>query len=301
MRTRALRDPFAVSAPPDRRTAAVPSPPFMVTRSLHSLTFVALLGTLVGCEQLIGIDDVAPAPMVDAPPPVDAASDVDASIDAAPGAALEATWSLREREQAGVCPNGAEVTALYICPGICPPGATPRIETTACAATGSFSLPGAGAPGQPLEPGLYTVWVRLTDGAGTARFAESAHQPVAIPQDGATQRLEFPIQATLGQVEVSWRLIGAQSGMTLVCTGVGGEDGVSILVTLQNNQAFESVVDCEPGMGLGPLVPIGSHTVALALLRGSQSIGDSAAAPIAVTYGNELVSLGQRTIRVDGL
>jgi hypothetical protein len=299
---RAPRGPFAVSAARDQDGRAVRWSRFMVIRSLRCLSFVALLVPLVGCEQLIGIDDVSPAPSVDAPPsPVDAAAEPDAPVDAPPGPALEVTWSLREREQPGACPTGASVAALYICPGTCPAGATPRIETTACTPTGSFTLAGAAAPGPVLEPGLYTVWVRLTDGAGTARFAESTHEPVAIPQDGTTQRLDFPIQATLGQVEVSWRLVGATSGSTLTCAQVAGEDGVSILVTFANGQAAESVVDCEPGVGRGPLVPIGSHTVALALLREGQNIGDSAAAPIAVTYGNEVVPLGQRTIGVDGL
>jgi hypothetical protein len=274
----------------------------MVLRFLRVLSFVAPLASLVGCEQLIGIDDVSPAPSVDAPPPpVDAAAGPDAPVDAPPGPALEVTWSLRERDQPAACPSGASVAALYICPGTCPAGATPRIETTTCTATGTFTLAGAGAPGPVLEPGLYTVWVRVTDGAGTARFAESTHEPVAIAQDGTTQRLDFPIQATLGQVEVSWRLVGATSGSTLTCAQVAGEDGVSILVTSANGDAAESFVDCEPGVGRGPLVPIGSHTVALSLLRAGLNIGDSAAAPIAVTYGNELVPLGQRTIGVDGM
>jgi hypothetical protein len=272
----------------------------MALRFLRCIPLVALLALLAACEQIIGIDDVSRGPGADAPPPVDA-SEFDAPLDAALAPALEVTWSLRERDAAGACPTGAPVAALHICPGTCPAGATPRIETTSCAATGSFTLAGAGAPGPELEPGLYTVWVRLTDGAGTARFAESTHEPVAIAQDGATQRLDFPIQATLGQVEVSWRLVGATSGSTLTCAQVAGEDGVSILVTSADGDAAESLVDCEPGVGRGPLVPIGSHTVALSLLRGGLNIGDSAAAPIAVAYGNEVVPLGQRTIGVDGM
>ena len=210
------------------------------------------------------------------------------------------TWSLKSTDAGGNtiaagCPAGADTATLFALAEGAPVSAAFSDKFDCIDGRGTMS---------DLEPGTYTVWVRLTDFGGGTRFAESGSQVVQV-FDGNVTPANYPeLYVDRAFFLVGWDITGRVSS----CAAAAGEDGVAIVATDSGGGLFDVTVDCEEGEGRQTISePIPSsltgaarYVVSLSLLNGAQqSIGDSQPQPNkSLDYGNELEDLGILPINV---
>jgi hypothetical protein len=145
------------------------------------------------------------------------------------------------------------------------------------------------------DPGLYKMWVEITNDAETQLYAQSAAAYVDLSTGDASFNAEIVDNG--GYFSLAWSLSG--NGSSSSCSQVIGENGVSVLATVTGSaDAYEDLFDCEQGAAVTAALPHGSYTVATALLnQQDQSIGD---APVQtnriIDDPNEFVDLGTLVI-----
>jgi hypothetical protein len=195
----------------------------------------------------------------------------------------------------GACPAGADTITLF---------ALRAGDNPADAFQDKYLCTDGAGVLADLEPGNYTVWLQLNNHEGTVRFAESFSQDVTVFAGNVTST-PVDLYVDRGFVSVGWTLTGR---ITSCATANGG---VSILATNSGGaQAFDTVVDCEEGLGRETITqPIpsvgadprytGTYTVALSLLapQGGGALSATTTVPGAtVDYGNALESIGIKAI-----
>ena len=89
---------------------------------------------------------------------------------------------------------------------------------------------------------------------------------------------------------MTWTLV--DGGGAITC-GDAGSDGVEVLATLAGTtSATADIFNCTDGSATTSEVPIGTHTVVVNVLDGQTSLGQSMPREESITFGNELVDLG---------
>ena len=240
-------------------------------------------------------------------PPADVlpdAGDLDAPMITADGpdedGALNVTWDLRSTnaqrdEISAPCPAGATHAVIFSLPT---GGSTPYEDRWPCG-------DGAGTASD-LPAGEYQVWVRLSDGSGQTRYAESESRTVTVTAGGTATVPPFRIFVDRGFYRVGWTLRNA-GGTAVTCGSVAGLTQVSILATGAGANAWETLVPCAQGLApaLAITVPMPSeltaggaqYAIAIDLLN-AQGQSIASATPIApsparaLDYGNEIEDLG---------
>lgn len=217
---------------------------------------------------------------------------------------IQVSWALKSTDAAGNpiaagCPAGATTATLFALPTGAPPSSAFQ-DKYDC-------VDGGGLIGD-LDPGLYTVWVRLTDTSGATRFAESGSQDIQV-NAGGTQSAPYDIFVDRGFLMVGWNLTGrgtscaavANHGVGILATDGGGSArGFDTKVDCTEGEGRKTITDPIPSVGSGLPGVIGTYTVVVSLLNNlDQSIGD---APTqnnkTIDYGNEYEDLGILQINV---
>lgn len=210
---------------------------------------------------------------------------------------LGVTWSLvstdgNNNNIAGVCPAGADTVMVHATRA----GDTPYNSALNCA-------DGTG-PVLDLPEGTYTVWMEVTDHAGTTKFAQSAEQTISVTAD-VTTPINFSLYVDRAFFAASWNLTRASAPTT--CAAVAA-DKMSVLATVSGgSDGFDDDTTlCTAGEGGRQIittlpVPTGrSYTVVIAALNSAGlSIGDSA--PLtnkALAIGNTALDLGTVNIPI---
>lgn len=209
------------------------------------------------------------------------------------------TWALKSTDAGGNtipagCPAGGDSATLF---------ALREGAPISSAFSDTYDCVDGRGTMSDLEPGTYTVWVRLGTGLGESRVAESGSQVVQV-FDGNSTPATYDIYVDRAFFLVGWDITGRVSS----CATATGEDGVAITATDGGGGLFDVTVDCEEGEGRQTISePIPSsltgaarYVVTLSLLNAQQqSIGDSQPQPNkSLDYGNELEDLGILPINV---
>ena len=210
------------------------------------------------------------------------------------------TWDLRttnpERDEISApCPAGATHAVIYSLPT---DGSTPYEDRWPCS-------DGAGTASD-LPPGEYQVWVRLSDGSGQTRYAESERRTVTVTAGGNATVPPFRIFADRAFYRVGWNLRNA-GGTAVTCGQVAGLTQVSSRAPGDGANGWQTLVPCAQGLApaLAITVPMPSaltgggaqYNIAIGLLN-AQGQSIASAAPIvpsparALDYGNEIQDLG---------
>lgn len=145
----------------------------------------------------------------------------------------------------------------------------------------------------PLPLGTYTVWVNVIT-EDDLLWAQSFATDVTLDLEGEVVPLNFDILTDEGYLFATWTLTEEVTNDPLTCAEVGA-NGVSILSTLVDSggMGYDDIFACEDGEGTTSPLPIGDYTVVTTLLDDNDaSLGSSEARDVAITYGNELVDLG---------
>ena len=147
-----------------------------------------------------------------------------------------------------------------------------------------------------LPLGDYDVWVEITDFNGDTLLAQSNSVSASLNVDGDIVPVSiaaFPGSA--GFFGLTWSLVDDSSGAALTCADVFS-GGVALTATLANTTDFvDNVWDCEDGQGVTAPIALGTYTVVVSVLDESDlSLGDSVPVDESLTFGNELVDLGNK-------
>jgi hypothetical protein len=154
--------------------------------------------------------------------------------------------------------------------------------------TDIFDCVDGGGTSMDLPLGTYTVWVEITNDAGTALFAQSETATVNLTTDGQLATAVYDIENVNGFFDVVWTFANGES-----CADAVGEDGISILATLGGTtEATDDLYDCEDGGATTPAVPIGSYVVEVYIIDANNlSLGGAPEIQTSIDYGNEFVEL----------
>tara|TARA_R110002096_G_scaffold239101_1_gene430694 strand:- start:53187 stop:53945 length:759 start_codon:yes stop_codon:yes gene_type:complete len=153
-------------------------------------------------------------------------------------------------------------------------------------------LDGGGTTAE-LPLGSYDVWVEITNSAGDGLFAVSNAVTVVLDTDGAVENVTIPtFLVNDGFFGLTWSLVDT-GGTPLTCAEVfsGGVDIVSTKAS--TSEALVDVFDCEAGEGVTAPLPIDAYTIVVEVLNENDAaLGTSEARDVDITFGNELVDLG---------
>ena len=203
------------------------------------------------------------------------------TIDATP-ALLTANWSLRNvaTNSATSCPTGFPTAAIYSQPvnSSNQPVGQPVIDLFDCAAMTGVTA--------PLDPGVYQVWVAITNDAGTQTYAQSLSAIVDLTDSDKT--FTAAILNDGGYFSLTWDLVDAANGNApLTCSQVTGLDGVGVVSTSVANQNnfFDDKFTCDNHYGVTGGLLAGAYTVAVDAFEDGQG-----------SIGGPVVLSGNRTI-----
>jgi hypothetical protein len=155
-----------------------------------------------------------------------------------------------------------------------------------------------------LAVGRYTIAVRLTDGAGTTRYAESTGQIIDVAEVGTATSEQFQIYVDHGFYELSRNLRPPGSAGPVSCADalVDGE-GVVIRVTDAGGEVYETFLVCEDGLApnitMTRPIPSGAAAYSIdvtvedvfgSVKASAETILPSEAGPL--EYGNMVQDLG---------
>lgn len=196
--------------------------------------------------------------------------------------------------------NGDEVGSFDVAwstDGACPDGAAAEIISLDVTTQERFTdiyncSDGAGVTaGLPL--GLYDVWVEITSADGNSLFAQSNAVQGSLTRDGDLLPINvpaFPIND--GYFGLTWSLLDG-GGAALTCADVFS-GGVDIVATsASTSEALVDVFNCEDGTGVSAKYPIDTYTIVVDVLdENDAALGSSVAREESITFGNELVDLG---------
>ena len=153
-------------------------------------------------------------------------------------------------------------------------------------------LDGGGTTAE-LPLGSYDVWVEITNSAGDALFAQSDAVLVDLDTDGAVENVTIPtFLVNDGFFGLTWTLVDT-GGNALTCAEVfsGGVDIIS--TNASTSEALVDVFNCEAGEGVTDPLPVSAYTIVVDVLdENDGALGTSEARDVDITFGNELVDLG---------
>lgn len=192
--------------------------------------------------------------------------------------AVSVSWS-----PVTAAPNGDAIAASP------PPGATTAIiyaqrDIDARPFEDAYFISDRGGLSTDLPEGEYDVWVRFTDDAKVARYAESGSQRVIVEGGSTTVVPNYSIFVDHAFYLASWNLRPG-GGAPVQCSQIAGENGVAIDATDGAGLRWTTKLDCEAGVA--PLQAITrpmpsslggakDYTIKLELLNTSDvSIGSS--------------------------
>lgn len=196
---------------------------------------------------------------------------------------VQASWQLVTANPDGsstpqACPAGVTTAAVY----------SQQVDGTSLAPIGQpfidlFDCVDGTDITSHLPPGYYDEWVALTDDGGT-EYAESAHtlqDTPDLPLDLTVADMPYgmTVVGNGGQFELTWHLVGAQSGSMVDCTTAGandpGDSGVEAIATVTGTQmAFDDKYFCDnPKTNLtDPLLP-GNYTISVDAYNPNGALG----------------------------
>jgi len=181
--------------------------------------------------------------------------------------------------------------------GACPDGSAAEIISQDVATQERFTdiyncVDGAGVTaGLPL--GNYDVWVEITTADGSALFAQSNATAASLTRDGDLIGINVPtFPMNDGFFGLTWSLLDG-GGNALTCAEVFA-GGVDIVATsASTSEALVDVFNCEDGVGVSAEFPIDTYTIVVDVLdENDAALGSSVAREESITFGNELVDLG---------
>lgn len=144
-----------------------------------------------------------------------------------------------------------------------------------------------------LPLGTYDVWVEITSDDGSALFAQSNAVSATLALDGDFVAVDIPVfPMDEGYFGLTWSLLDG-GGNALTCAEVGSA-GVDIVATsASTSEAIVDVFNCEDGTGISAEYPIDTYTIVVDVLDSQDAaLGSSVAREESITFGNELVDLG---------
>lgn len=199
-----------------------------------------------------------------------------------PSAQFDVAWDL-----IGGCPDGATTIQIVSDDG----AATPFEDLIDCTPSGSFTVP-------PLPLGVYDVYINVTDDAGN-RFASSLAVEAELVADGEIVEVPtFTFPTDSGYMALTWDVIDDATNEPLTCAEVGADDVVlSGTVVARPDEFYDFEFPCEDFEGVSGEMPIDDYTLVVWLSNAADddqnnSIGTSQERDVSITYGNELVDLG---------
>ena len=145
--------------------------------------------------------------------------------------------------------------------------------------------------------GDYDVWVEVTDAAGTTLLAQSNLAAGSLIADGDLVNVAIdPFHGDMGFFGVTWNLVDT-AGTALTCAEVFS-GGVDIVATVAGtSDATADLFNCEDGQGVTDPLALGTYTVVVEILDQETppgALGISTAVDESITFGNELVDLGNK-------
>lgn len=153
-------------------------------------------------------------------------------------------------------------------------------------------IDGAGVT-NPIALGDYDVWVEIRSNDLTTLFAQSLAVAVTVDIDGETAIVDLPsFPLDDGFFAFTWNLTDA-AGAPLTCAAAGS-GGMRIGATLADTtQAEFNIYDCDAGEGVTNPLGVGLYTFVVDVMDlNDASIQSSAAEEATISFGNELVDLG---------
>jgi len=218
-------------------------------------------------------------------------------------ATISATWSIETiaGSKATCPPNGrAAVLVEQLVDSQLRPIGLPSSDVFDCANGSGVS--------DPLEPGVYQVWVRIADCADFAnctptspKYAESTSAIVDVTTSDKT--FMSTIFTDGGYFELDWDLKGAQSNTPLQCSQVAGLTSIEVLSTISGpgQSVTDKFMTCENHHGVTSAMLQGTYTVSVEALQGNGSLGKAPDnVPKMVTAPNNVTDLGLQIIAIDG-
>ena len=155
-----------------------------------------------------------------------------------------------------------------------------------------FCTDGVGSTAS-LPLGDYDVWVEITSDDGSALFAQSNALSASLNFDGDFVGVDLPtFPMDEGYFGLTWSLLDG-GGNALTCAEVFS-GGVDIVATsASTSEAIVDVFNCEDGSAVSAEYPIDTYTIVVDVLdENDAALGSSVARDESITFGNELVDLG---------
>ena len=181
--------------------------------------------------------------------------------------------------------------------GACPDGAAAEVISQNVATqevfTDIYNCTDGGGDTAFLPLGDYDVWVEITSDDGSALFAQSNATAASLVFDGDFIAIDVPtFPMNDGYFGLTWSLLDT-GGAPLTCAEVFS-GGVDIVATsASTSEAVVDVFNCEDGAAVTPEYPIDTYTIVVDVLdENNAALGSSVAREESITFGNELVDLG---------
>ena len=211
-----------------------------------------------------------------------------------------ATWTVRTLSNPDIgCPPGITTAALYNQPVDINGDAVgqPIIDLFDCA-------DGAGTSA-PLPPDTYETWIDLTNDNNTQKYASSTPAFLDVRAVDLTYSAEIFDDA--GYFQLSWDLVGGQSGAPLTCADAGidnpNNSGVEITATLSGTSAAGTdQFNCTDHFGITDALAAGDYTISIdAFTDAGGAIGTVPTIQDTIHAPNVITDLGPVTIPIDNL
>ena len=182
-------------------------------------------------------------------------------------------------------------------PDACPAGAAAEVFTqnrvTGEVLTDIYNCVDGVGTTAALLLGDYDVWVDITTEDGSAVYAQSNSLPASLNFDGDVVIVDLPpFSMTSGYFALTWSIADG-GGNALSCDDAFA-GGVDIVTTAgSTSELLVDVFDCDAGTGISSEYAIDTYTIVVDLLDSNDAAIDSSVAiEEAITFGNEVVDLG---------
>lgn len=198
---------------------------------------------------------------------------------------VTASWTLQDWNEATgtaslatACPQGGDTIIVYSLPAGDTDPSLAYKDLFDCSVTGSGTA-------SALPVGDYTVWVEVTDHAGTALYAQSDSQAATVVGGGNTP-VSFQFQLNAAPVSAQWTLVD-NTGAATSCAGVGGIETEAMQGT---SLPISDQFDCAAGSGTTNPLPVAIYQFGLAAVDNSnppKALGpESTPISLNVQYGS---------------
>lgn len=211
---------------------------------------------------------------------------------------IGATWQLRSEATmtATACPTGYDTAALYSQPvnASGQPAGSAIIDLFNCADNAGTSA--------ALPPGMYQVWIEITDHNNTMVYAKSLSAIVDVTTVDKTFNAQILNDG--GYFQLAWALRGANSNSALTCAQAAA-NGVEAIGTDVSNASNSNsdIFTCSDQVGITAGYLAATYTVAVHALNASDQVIGAAPDLVnkVINPRNQVTDLGTITIPITGL